>query len=312
MSETAKAIFEMEKTYERTGQYLGRLKDFGFINPGGIPSEYADYSDDQLRDKAQELAERLVAPTDKLVTSCIDGRKVLQNADGSVPEIRYRRVGGSASDLAVAMNSESSVLQVIDQDDTIGHQIESLAEITGQLSAHLGSCGGANGEVEDDRAIASNPNIMNATGALISIPAVSEDLGIEFKQPVGDRIRETASQTADILEQKGWDGQTYVDGVCAKRPDAVEDLEVDLEHPFKGHKEPCLAIILGDETLPLEYDGFAWNLEASKNAAKALASQAGQAGYERALTADIAKHMAVASRLPSDETPVFLLRSKAI
>ena len=305
-------MFEMEKTHERTGQYLGRLKDFGFVNPDGIPSTYADYTDDQLHEKAQELAESLVEPTDRLITSCIDGRKVLQNADGSMPEIRYRRVGGTASDLAVAMNAESALLEVIDQNDTIGHQVDTLADITGQLSAHLGGCGGANGEVDDDRAIADDPNIMNASGALISIPAVSKDLNIAFNQSVGDRIRETAAGTAAFLAEKGWDGQAYVDGACRKRPGAVEDLDVDPADRFKGHKEPCLSIILGKETLPLDYDGFAWNLEASKNAAKALSSQAGQAGYERALVADIAKHMAVASRLPSDETPVFLLSSRLV
>lgn len=298
------------ETYE--GVYVGRLGDLGLGNPEGIPSEYADASDDMLSDLAAERAEALVEATDMSALACIDGRHTEQNADGSEAAVRLRRVGGSASNFAVAFNSGASLLDTLSPDDTLGHKIHVIdafvAQATGfERSAHLGGCGGANGEITDQKAIHENPAILAATKAFMEIPVVKAYLGTTYDDELAEMVRVNAGRTAAILEAAGWDGQSYVDGVMAENPKAVEKLTVDHEdHAFHGHRESTLTIIIGDKTEAAD-DAFVWNLKASKLLAEGFAGQRGKEGYTQAIIAEIAKHMAVANRLPSDRTPILLL-----
>lgn len=295
----------MEETREKMALVLGRLKDLGLGNPDGIPSSLAQASNAELQAIADRDSERLVEPTDQACTACIDGRRCNCNADGSEPKVRLRRVGGSASNYGVALNAEASIIDTLDPESPLGAQIGIVDESVGGRSAHLG-CGGANGEVEDHRAIAEKPAILSATKAFMEIPQVREYLGVGYDDGLGERVRKNADTTAEYLTQKGWDGQTYVEGVEASYPENVAYLEVDENDKFHGHKEPKLTIIIGDKTAPLDEDGFVWNLRASKEAAEKLAGQRGEEGYRQVLIAEIAKHMAVADRLASTETPVIL------
>jgi hypothetical protein len=311
MSEYMQDIIEREKTRERTGLFVGRLGDLGLGNPDGIPSYYADKTPDELNEIAHEQAQKLVAPADLRCTACIDGRCTLHNADGTPATTRLRRVGGSASDLGVALNAEASIIDTLDSGASLEDDILAVERLMGNPSAHLGGCGGANGEVDDHELIHDDLAILAAVKVLMEIPQVKEELGVGFDDVLGERVRANAGKSAAFLREKGWNGQAYVDGVVERNPHGVETLEVDSDdEKYHGHKEPAVAIVLGEETMPLDYDGFVWNIRATKQAAEKLAGQRGLEGYQQAIIADIAKHMAVCKRLPSVKTPIFLLESK--
>ncbi len=312
MSEYAQGKLEMETTHETKGLYVGRLGDLGLGNPEGIPSRYAEYSKEQLDEIAEQNARSLTEPTDLSCTACIDGRCTLHNADGSPAEVRKRRVGGSASNLGVMLNADASVTATFDMNASIGELVQIADDAAGERSAHTGGCGGANGEITDNELIATEPKIMAAVKALMAIPAVREALGFDYSEVLGQRVVDNAGKTAVFLRAKGWDGQRYVDGVLAQNPRGVEELEVDHDdHKFHGHKEPSVSIVLGNKTMPLDHDGFVWNVEATLEFAEQVAGQRGDEGFQQAVIADIAKHMAVCKRLPSEETPVFLLGEKS-
>jgi hypothetical protein len=308
MNEQMQGSFEMERTREVMGKFIGRLGDINLGNVEGIPSTYANYNPEQLNEIAEKSAQSLVEPTDLSCAACIDGRCTLHNADGSPAEIRLRRVGGSASNFGVALNAEASVVDTLDSEAPLGEQIQVIDDFMGERSAHEGGCGGANGEVADNELIATDPAIMNATKVFMEIPEVKEFFGAGFDETLGSRVRENAAKTAEFLKIKGWDGQKYVDGVKAQNPRGVETLEVDHEdEKFHGHKEPSVTIVIGKKTMPLDHDGFVWNLEETKKVAEKFAGQRGEEGYVQVLIADIAKHMAVCKRLPSIEAPILLV-----
>jgi len=291
------------------------LGNLGIGNPDGIPSRYAGLSTEQIKEKTEEFKEHLITPNDLSCTACIDGRCTLQNADGSEKQVRLRRVGGSASNLGVALNAGSDIIKPIDRDSTIGHYIKqvdkTVKEIAGfEPSAHLGGCGGANGEVDDNWEIAKNDAIMGTVETFMNIPEVREYLGVDYDSTLGDEVRANAAKTATFLESKGWDGKKYVEGVVKYDPSKVEDLQV-ADDKYHGHKEDSLVVVIGDETLDLD-DHFVWNLKASKMVAESLAGGRGVEGYTQAIIAEIAKHIAVANRLPSDGTPITILRQKDV
>lgn len=296
----------MNETHERLSIVIGRPKDLGIGNPEGIPSVYARASDEALRAIAEQDNKELVLPNDLSCTACIDGRKCLQNADGSEAKIRLRRVGGSAPNLAVAMNAEAPVAATLDHDTSLDDLTTIVDEVVGYESAHLDGCGGANGEVKHTRAINEKPAILAAVKTFMSLPIVRQYLGVGYDDELGDRVRAQAAKTADFLEAKGWNGQAYVDKVTARHPENVVDLEVDYtDTRFHGHRESKITIIIGDYT-SAQTDEFVWNLKATKDAAKKLAGSDSNARYKQALIAEIAKHFAVVDDLPSDETPIIL------
>jgi hypothetical protein len=302
----------MEKNLERKGMYIGKLKDLGLGNPDGIPSVYVNASDEEMNEHAARAVENLVQVTDLRACACIDGRHTNCNADGSNAQVRLRRVGGSASNHGVALNAEASITKTIPETASLGEQITAIDSYvegaTGfERSAHKGGCGGANGEVTDNEAINTNPAILEATRAFMSIPEVEAYLGTTYNDDLAERVRANAGATAELQRAAGWNGQAYVDGVEAEVARSVEDLAVDHEdEKFHGHKENVLEIIIGDKT-EADDDLFVWNLKASKMVAEALAGERGHEGYTQAIIAEIAKHMAVANRLPSTDTPVTLL-----
>lgn len=306
---------EKEKNVEVFGTFVARLGDLGLGNPDGIPSVYAGASNEALQEVAEQLQERLVDVQDETALSCIDGRHTNENADHSPAALRYRRVGGSASNYGVALNAGAAVVDTFGEEETIGEHVAKVdalvAEKTGfERSAHLGGCGGANGELTDDVALYENPAVLNTVKAVMQIPAVAAYLEADWDDDSAEIVRQNAGKTAELLRVKGWEGQAYVDGVAKSNPHGVEDLEVDHDdEKFHGHKENTLTIIIGDKTLEGD-DDFVWNLKASKEVAQALSEGGDEDAYVRALIAELGKHVAVANRLPGKDTPVMLLQSE--
>lgn len=299
-------IAEMEQTRERKAIVVGRLKDFGLGNPEGIPSSLANASEAELQEIAERDNEALVEPNDLTCTACVDGRKCKHNADGSEAKIRLRRVGGSASNYGVALNADASLVATLNPEAPLGEQISTVDDFMGYRSAHLGACGGANGEIADHELIHGKPAVLDAVKAFMAVSEVRTYLGVDYSDELGKRVRENAGKTAEYLKSMGWDGQTYVDGVKDEAPENVEDLETDPnDHKFHGHKEAKLTIIIGDKTSAQD-DEFVWNLKASKEIAEKLAGQRGKEGYTQAIIAELAKHFAVVDRLPVGELPVIL------
>ena len=148
---------------------------------------------------------------------------------------------------------------------------------------------------------------MGAVKAFMEIPQVFAVTGVTYDEQLGKKVAENAGKTARYLRKNGWDGQQYVDGDRKKNPHGDEDLAVDNhDERFHGHKERVVAAVLGDKTLAVD-DIFVWNVQASIEAAKALAGQRGEEGYQQALIAEFAKHLAVCYRLPSNKTPLVLI-----
>ena len=319
---------ENEKTYEREGTFVARLGDLNLGNPeDGIPSAYAETSEAELNEIATEFAGQLREPTDLSACGCIDGRHTRCNADGSNAQVRLRRVGGTASNFGVALNAEAPVVDTLDPANDLATQVLAVdmhvKKLTGvDRSAHLGGCGGANGEVDDNEAIHDNPNILKAVKTFMSIPQVREYLSyevatdqgervrvpVDYDDTLGERVRVNAGKTAKLQREAGWVGQKYVDSVVDTNPRGVEDLEVDHDdEKFHGHKENSIVVIIGDKTLDIDNE-FVWNLKSSKMAAMAFAGQRGVEGYTQAIIAEIAKHLAVANRLPGKDTPILLIQ----
>lgn len=319
---TSGTVHEKERTKEKVAIYLGRLGDFGLGNPEGIPSSLAEATPEELQAYAQELLEQLADPTDQTAFHCIDGRVYFQNADGSQPERRLRHVSGTESNLAISLNGDSPVTRTIDPESPIEDQAaaidDHMAQTTGvEASAHLGGCGGAGGEIDDQKAINAKPAIMKVVGALMTMPVIRNNLvqGHEkdftgqtevYSDTLGARVTDRAGQTAEYLRAKGWDGASIVDSATKRHPRGVADLETDHDK-FHGHKEPAIGIIIGKKTLPIDTPVFAWNVEASKKVAEGLVGNGGAEGYAQLLVADFAKHIATCDRLPSDKTPIFIL-----
>ena len=182
-------------------------------------------------------------------------------------------MGGSASNHGIALNAEATIARTIPETATLGEQITAIDSYvesgTGfERSAHKGGCGGANGEVADNEAINTNPAILEATRAFMSIPEVESYLGTTYDDDLAKRVRANAGATAELQRAAGWDGQSYVDGVEAEAARSVEDLAVDHDdEKFHGHKENVLEIIISDKT-EADDDVFVWNLKASKMVAE--------------------------------------------
>lgn len=311
---------ELEATREVEVIYLGRLKDLSIGNPDGIPSPLSKASEEEVLEYGERLKGALDTITDHAHLGCIDGRCVVCNADGSTPQVRGRQVSGTGSLLEEAHNAEASVLDTIDPDASLGEQIEQLEafyeRVTGiKPSAHRGGCGGVNGAIEDNKAIATNPDIIAVTETFMGLPVVSEFTSIPFNAALSQRVKLKAAETAQDLEARGWEGQKYVDGAAKREPAGCEELET-AEDKFHGHKEAGVVFVLSrdrsiseakQKELGLE-DMFVVGIQQSVDQANAFGGQRGFEGVQQALIANIAKHVAVADRLPHEDDPVFILK----
>lgn len=293
--------------------YIGRLGELGIGNPDGIPSKLKNATEQELNEYGEKLVAHVAEVTDKKHLKCIDGRNCQCNADGSEPEIRMGRVGGTASNIETALNADAPVIATIAPDAEIGEIVEvvdqEFEDRTGiKRSAHLGGCGGANGAIEDNENIAENDVLGTVVGALFSHPVIAPhlDAKIDLDQD-WKPAKERARRTAGLLKAFGWVGQKYVDGVKDDEPRGVMELET-ADDPYHGHAEDALALVVGERTIEMP-DVFVWNIEASKAAAVAYAGKNNPDGYKQALIAEFAKHVAVADRLPSTDTPVYIIET---
>ncbi len=301
--------------------FLGRLRDFGLGNPKGIPSDLATATDAELADYGDKLLQTIDDVNDPKHYACIDGRDCTANGDGSAANNKRRQVGGTLLWLETAMNAGSSLLD--DHDFSTGlekavhfinHKMTGLTGIN--PSAHSGGCGGANGAIDDNYAIANNPSIISAVKAVINIPAFSQTSGLEFDEASGQEVRRQALKTAGWLKSNSWNGDEQVEAVKQLGLENIEELKTDHDK-FHGHKESSIILLLsrdGTKTISKAKlhniglgEAFAVNIDASINEANALSGDRGEEGKKQALIANLAKHMAVASRLASLDTPVFFV-----
>lgn len=301
--------------------YLGSLEDLGLGNINGIPSDLAEASVEERTAYGEKLKEAIVSVTDFNHYGCIDGRNCVCNADGSEPEVRRRQVGGTGLLVEVAMNGEAPFLDTIDTSapiSTIINEVEKdyMVKTGVSRSAHLGGCGGVNGAKADNKAISENPAIIGVTRAIMEIPQVQQYSGLTFDPEITKRVTDKAGATAEWMEANNWDGSKYVEGVEKDDPTGVEKLET-ADDEFHGHKEAALVLLLsedGSSTLSEKKlkelglgEDFVVNVDASIDMAKALAGNRGQEGATQALISNLAKHAAVANRLPSTKTPVYFM-----
>jgi len=318
---------EFEVGPKFTFQLLGNLEDFGLGNDeSGIPSELAEATELEK----QEYGEKLIASIDKVTDlchyGCIDGRFCIHNHDESDPEVRLRQVGGTGLIIEVALDSASSVLDTIKEEDRdnlpkVVNGLEDYYEkITGvKRSAHTGNCGGVLGAVKDGDPDAL-PAAFNTVEAIMAIPEVINHTKMTYDKDLANEVATQAPRTAQWLKEHDWDGNTYVEGVTKDEPAGVEDLEVDVnDHAHHGHKEPALVLFLNtneDERFSLSEakmkalginSPFVVNLDASYDMAKALSGQDGERGATKAFIANLKKHVMVANRLPSRKTPVYFM-----
>ncbi len=303
---------EKEPQYKVT--YLGRLGDLGLGNPDGIPSKYADADDAEIKAFGEELLTHLVEPSNETKLACMDGRHTLAYADGSEPEPLLRRVGGTGTNLSMALNSDSPVVKKFSPTDTLGHKIkvvdQYVLEMAGfEPSAHLGGCAGVAGEVAHQEAIHNDPSVIGATEKVMKVPQIANYFETTFDPTLAKRVVENAGTTAELLQASGWNGQQYVDGVVKYNPNNVEDLEVDHDdEKHHGHREDAFVIIAGNKTIEKD-DIFVWNLKTTKKVAKAFEGERGKEGYTQAVIAETSKYTSIAKVLPSLETPVYLIEA---
>jgi hypothetical protein len=292
--------------------YIGRLGDLGLGNAeNGIPTKLATASEAELHEYGEWLKEQLVPVEDWKHLSCIDGRHCKHNADGSAPVARLRHVSGTGSDFGIALNAEASVLDTIGSTLSLKDKIktfdEYMSRATGfELSAHLGGCGGLNGDIADNNAINQKPAVIEGVEALMSVPEIQEATGATFDANLGAAVRKNAGDTAQLLEQGGWVGQEYVDNAVEVHPEGVEDLEVkdDAHH---GHAEDSIAVIVSKDKTIIADNVFPINVEAIIRKGQAYAGQRGDEGYVQGLIAGFGKHVAVADRLPGPDTPLYVV-----
>jgi hypothetical protein len=305
-----------------TSFYLGSLEDLGLGNPDGIPSALAEADDNERKEYGEKLLEALAPVTDFNHYGCIDGRNCITNADGSAPEVRRRQVGGTGLLIEVGMNGDAPIMDTISPENDLTTILELVEDDytnkTGVLpSAHLGGCGGVNGAISDNKSMAVDATSVNVAKAVMEHPAVRAYSGLSYDETLGQKVREEAPKSAEFLEAKGWDGQKYVDRTKAIEPAGVEDLEVNPDDKFNGHKEQAVVFVLstdGSQSISeakLNELGlgevFPVNVDASVDMAKAMAGNRKEEGATQALIANLAKHAEVAKRLPSTKTPVYLL-----
>lgn len=310
---------EIESPVEVT--YLGSLADLGLGNPNGIPSELAEATLEERIAYGEKLKDAVADVTDMHHYRCIDGRNCVCNADGAQPEIRRGQVGGTGLLVEVAMNGGAPLMDTIDTQSSAGSVISQVEgdymKKTGVFrSAHLGGCGGVNGAIVDNQTINENPAIMNVTEAIMGLPYMQKQSVAKYDATIAKTVASNAAVTAEWMMQNGWDGARYVEGITQEEPAGVEDLEV-ADDEFHGHKENAVLLVLsksGSRTISEQKlkslglgEAFVANLDASIDMAKAMAGHLGETGVSALLTANIAKHTAVAHRLAGEGTPVYFI-----
>lgn len=287
-------------------RFLGRLADFGIGNPEGYRSSLADADKSALRTYAARLRASVRPVEDDAHDGCIDGRRTLDNADGSPATVRERHVSGSASNTEIALNADA-VTTATDLGATIT-AVDALVEAGSgkRRSAHRGGCGGADGAIAHNRFIAESLTALEVTEALLAQPELRSVLETTYDAELGRAVRRNAASTADWLEENGWQGQIYVDRAAQEEPGGVENLRTS-DDPHRGHAEDALVFECVEGHSVTAEDVFVVSVPAIAKKARALTGSRGEEGYRQAVIADLAKHVAVADALPHPSTPVFIL-----
>lgn len=298
--------------------YIARLGDLNLGNPKGIPSSLRNATNEEVWQYFHDMLKAVVRVTDRHHFTCIDGRKCVCNADRSSSQIRRAQVSGTGAMLEQAWNADAPLVDELRVDE---HDVYALAQAIENAigvvkrSAHLGRCGGVAGAVADNHAIGEKPAILDAVRAMMELEPVRSFTSVRFDAKAAAAVRRRAPRTANRLERLGWDHDMFIKHVVEESPSGVEDLKT-FDNGFGGHEEPAIVFVLSrgrDKTVSQDTAQklglgrpFVSNLDASYDVAIQL-GMGEDAAVRRALIANLAKHVAVADRLASPETPVGLL-----
>lgn len=311
MSDERMTTIEKEPQYRAI--YLGQLKDFGLGNPDGITSDLEGANDEEIKAFGEEMLAKLEYPTNLNKCKCFDGRHRKGNADGSPEDVSLHRAGASSGNLSSALNGQAEVAESFTAATSVKEMVNTVNEavLKGagfEPCAHRDGCAAANGVVDHQRAISTEPQIMLTVEALMSTPQFSQYTETSYDADLGKQVAKNAAGTADILQAAGWNGTTFVERIALDKPANVEELIVDPNAKHHGHKEKAIIFVLGDKVLD-EPDVFAYNVKSSVMVAKALQGSRGHEGYTQVLTSEIATHLSIGNALASPNTPVFIYES---
>lgn len=301
--------------------YLGTLADFGLGNPEGIPTSLR--SDKEVEEYALLVTRSFVPITDRRHLGCIDGRRVVTQADGSDYVARGRQAGGILSAFITAELGDSMLLQTAQQytprqrqqfvEDYFAGQVDGY-----DISSHSEGCGAALKAAEHVRS-AAKPEVARAIQALLAQPDISDILSAQFNSREMSKVTDNAHRLAEVLSDTEWSGEDFCRDAKAKNPTGFEHLEGDPTHRFHGHNEPIIGIVASPDEITADkqwFDArgienpFLVTLQDTRRIARLLPSvQSGQVPtIDQAVMANLAFHLGVSDNLPHPDMPVVLFR----
>jgi hypothetical protein len=236
---------EVEKVLDVEVTCLGKvLEGNGQISSSLEEGDYASF-EHGLKQSIAQVEEADCA-------ACIDGRCTNKLKSGEPGKIRPRKAAGSVSTFLMMGLGDRLFLDDL-KDNNEG--AEGLYATAGALQIYLDNrecghedCAAAKGAVKHLRSVAQFEPEGPTTNLIQDL--VRADYGdVRTGELVLKSIGQ-ASELADVLEQRGWNGDEYVDHVANDNPEAVEILftKHDAVH---GHAEQAVVLVDG----PVDQDG---------------------------------------------------------
>lgn len=177
--------------------------------------------------------------------ACKDGRLCLHHTDNTPYTVRSRIGGASGAALAMMLLGDRNYLEGLEDttssDDELYNEVNALMRFLGNTPGAHNECGALIGLKDHISSIAeaspTTPCVKTALDLAASIKP-RDDMDEIFGQ-----IQQNAVDAARLLEKHGWDGAKYTDTLRDEYPGGVEELEIDSEHPARGHQELAIAIV---------------------------------------------------------------------
>lgn len=305
---------EKEKTDPLTS-FLGTLQEIGLGQTDlhrGIRAP--DLSENDHTRRCEQISQHLEDITDWSHYACIDGRQTMSNVDGSQAEVRAHMVGGTGAFLEIALNGDAPIVEQL-PDGAIGAHVATVERyVTDQIgvhrSAHLGGCGDVAGAIADNYAIAHNHRVLETVKMLMDQPAIYECVKERYDETLAAHIKHNARLTEEYFGVDNWDGATYVLGVAKDNPRGCEQLKIDANDRFHGHKEEGIIIVVDREKTVRLNDFFVADIVAMTDLAQALARSDDRQNYTQLFMTILAKHIATADRLCDQNMPMYLTSNR--
>jgi|GEM_PF-3767748 len=232
-------------------QILGKVLE----GHGAIGSELAETDWSAFGEALKQSVDRI---QETEYSSCIDGRQTVELANGSPERLRPRKAGGGLAPFAMRGIGSGEFRQELAGVNTRQELFDKIALVNKMIgrreSAHAGlmpdgavvfDCGAAGGFVAQTKGLgtltAENPN------AKIVFQLLAPEISRSVEPiPLLSSVSQGAIEFGNILQEKGWDGQAYVEQLMAKDPEAVELLQAKPDE-VHGHAEA--AVVLVDEEI---------------------------------------------------------------